>query len=204
LTSVAGRPVEGRGYSQLKNMELGYLNSVRKQFEYYKSVGEKTFDQLDEGDFFWQFNEESNSIAIIVNHLSGNMKSRWTDFLTSDGEKEWRNRDSEFESVIRSKEELLIKWNDGWKCLFEALDSINLENFKTKIFIRNQGHSIVEAVNRQFAHYSYHIGQIVYIGRMLKGNAWKSLTIPKGESANFNTVKFSKGKHDGHFSDDLK
>ncbi|WP_139855013.1 DUF1572 family protein [Aequorivita sinensis] len=185
-------------------MELEYLNSIKKQFEYYKSVGEKTFDQLDEDDFFWQFNEESNSIAIIVNHIWGNMKSRWTDFLTSDGEKEWRNRDLEFESVIKTKDELLSKWNDGWKCLFDALNSVNRENFETEIFIRNQAHSILEAINRQYAHYSYHVGQIVYVGRMIKGTEWKSLTIPKGKSSEFNKTKFSKGKHDGHFSDDLK
>lgn len=185
-------------------MKLEYLNSIIKQFEYYKSIGEKTFDQLDEKDFFWQFNNESNSISIIVNHLSGNMKSRWTDFLTSDGEKEWRNRDLEFESIIRSKEELLSKWNDGWKCLFEALNSINEQNFDTDIYIRNQSHSIIEAINRQFAHYSYHIGQIVYIGRMIKGNKWKSLTIPKGKSSDFNDEKFSRGKHGGHFTDDMK
>ncbi|GHC66711.1 DUF1572 family protein [Ulvibacter litoralis] len=185
-------------------IELEYLNSIKKQFEYYKSVGEKTFAQLDEKDFFWQFNEESNSIAIIVNHLSGNMKSRWTDFLTSDGEKEWRNRDLEFESVIKTKEQLISKWNDGWKCLFDALNSVNKENFDTEIFIRNQSHSILEAINRQFAHYSYHIGQIAFIGRMIKGTEWKSLTIPKGNSSDFNKEKFSKGKHGGHFSDDLK
>lgn len=185
-------------------MKLEYLNSIKKQFEYYKSIGEKTFDQLDEKDFFWKFNNESNSISIIVNHLSGNMKSRWTDFLTSDGEKEWRNRDLEFESIIRSKEELLSKWNDGWKCLFEALNSINVKNFDTDIYIRNQSHSIIEAINRQFAHYSYHIGQIVYIGRMIKGNKWKSLTIPKGKSSDFNDEKFSRGKHGGHFTDDMK
>ncbi|MCG2461448.1 DUF1572 domain-containing protein [Flavobacteriaceae bacterium F89] len=185
-------------------MELEYLNSIKKQFEYYKSVGEKTFDQLEEDDLFWQFNEESNSIAIIVNHLSGNMKSRWTDFLTADGEKEWRNRDLEFESVIKTKDELLSKWNDGWKCLFDALNSVNKENFGTEIFIRNQAHSILEAINRQFAHYSYHMGQIVYVGRMIKGTEWKSLTIPKGKSSEFNNAKFSKGKHGGHFSDDIK
>ena len=137
-------------------MEADYLNSVKKQFEYYKSVGEKTFDQLDEKDLFWQYNEESNSIAIVVNHLWGNMKSRWTDFLTSDGEKEWRNRNLEFESVIKTKDELLEKWNDG--CLFDALDSVTKENFETKIYIRNQEHSILEAINRQFTHYPYHIG----------------------------------------------
>ncbi len=185
-------------------MELEYLGSIKKQFEYYKSVGEKTFNQLDEKDFFWQPNEQSNSIAIIVNHLGGNMKSRWTDFLISDGEKEWRNRDLEFESVIKTKEEVLEKWNEGWKCLFAALNSINNENFNSEIFIRNQSHSILEAINRQFAHYSYHIGQIVYVGRMIKGDQWKSLTIPKGKSSDFNKAKFSKGKHDGHFTDDLK
>ena len=185
-------------------MKLEYLNSIKRQFEYYKSLGEKTFDQLDEKDLFWQFNNESNSISIIVNHLSGNMKSRWTDFLTSDGEKEWRNRDLEFEAFITTKEELLSKWNDGWKCLFDALISIEEQNFDTEIFIRNQSHSIIEAVNRQFAHYSYHIGQIVYIGRMIKGNEWKSLSIPKGKSSHFNNEKFSRGNHGGHFTDDIK
>lgn len=185
-------------------MKKEYLSSIKKQFEYYKSVGEKTFDQLDEKDLFWQYNEESNSIAIIVNHLWGNMKSRWTDFLTSDGEKEWRNRDLEFESIINTKNDLIEKWNDGWKCLFYALDSVTEDNFETKIYIRNQEHSIIEAVNRQLAHYSYHIGQVVYIGRMIKGSEWKSLTIPKGKSKEFNKEKFSKGKHKGHFSDDLK
>jgi len=184
-------------------MKIEYLNSVRKQFEYYKSLGEKTIDQLNEKDLFWQYNEESNSIAITVNHLWGNMKSRWTDFLTTDGEKEWRNRDLEFESIIKSKVELISKWNDAWNCLFEALASINNENFDTKVYIRNQEHSIIEAINRQLAHYSYHIGQIVYIGKMIKGSEWKSLTIPKGKSTQFNQDKFSKGKHKGHFSDDI-
>ena len=185
-------------------MKSEYLNSIKKQFEYYKSVGDRTFDQLNEKECFWHYNEESNSIAIIVNHLWGNMKSRWTDFLTSDGEKEWRNRDLEFESVIKSKDELLKKWDDGWNCLFDALDAINEENFDTKVYIRNQEHSIIDATNRQLAHYSYHIGQIVYVGRMIKGSEWKSLTIPKGKSTEFNHKKFSKGKHKGHFSDDIK
>lgn len=185
-------------------MELQYLDSINKQFEYYKSVGEKTFEQLENNDFFWQYNTDSNSIAIIVNHLSGNMKSRWTDFLTSDGEKDWRNRDLEFELVIRTKEELLSRWNEGWSCLFDALNTINKDNFGTEIFIRNQAHSIIEAINRQFAHYSYHIGQIVYIGKLIKSDKWKSMTIPKGKSSDFNKDKFSRGKHDGHFSEDIK
>lgn len=184
-------------------MKMEYLNSVIKQFEYYKSVGDKTFDQLNENELLWQFNQESNSIAIIVNHLWGNMKSRWTDFLTTDGEKEWRKRDQEFETVIKTKIELLEKWNEGWKYLFEALNTIDEGDFCTKVYIRNQEHLILEAINRQLAHYSYHIGQIVYVGRMTKGKKWKSLTIPKGKSTEFNNNKFLKGKHKGHFSDDL-
>ena len=187
-----------------KRMERNYLNSVKKQFEYYKVLGEKTFAQLQEEDLFWQYNEETNSIAIIVNHHSGNMKSRWTDFLTTDGEKEWRNRDLEFDSVIKSKTELVQKWNDVWTCLFEALNSINESNFDCEILIRSQTHSIIEAVNRQMMHYAYHIGQIIFIGRIIKRETWKSLSIPKGQSNEFNMMKFAKGKHSGHFTDELK
>lgn len=181
-----------------------YPRSVKKLFQYYKSQGEKTFEQLTEKDLFWQYNEQSNSIAVIVNHLWGNMKSRWTDFLTSDGEKPWRERDMEFEQVILTKTALLEKWEDGWNCLFDALDSINEENLGTTVFIRNQAHTVPDAVNRQLAHYASHIGQIVYIGKMIKGKDWKTLSIPKGQSSGFNQKKFSKGKHGGHFSDDLK
>ena len=132
------------------------------------------------------------------------MTSRWTDFLTSDGEKEWRKRDLEFETVITTKKELLEKWNDGWQCLYNALDTVNHHNFETTIYIRNQEHSVLDAINRQLAHYAYHVGQIVYIAKMIKENRWHSLTIPKGKSQEFNQKKFSKGKHKGHFSDDLK
>ncbi len=185
-------------------METQYLDSVKMLFEHYKSLGQKTFDQLHDRDLFRQFDDESNSVAIIVNHLWGNMKSRWTDFLTSDGEKEWRERDQEFEDIIQTRVELLTKWEDGWKCLFDALDTITKENFNTTVYIRNQAHSIIDAVNRQLGHYAYHVGQIVYIGRMIKGEKWQSLSIPKRKSSEFNQAKFSKGKHGGHFTDDLK
>ena len=142
-------------------MRENYLSSVQKQFEYYKVLGEKTFVQLTDEELFWQYNEESNSIAIMVNHLWCNMMSRWTDFLNSDGEKEWRERDLEFESVIKTRDEMIEKWNAGWKCLFNALASVNQDNFETKILIRNQEHSIVDAVNSQLAHYSYQVGRIV-------------------------------------------
>ncbi len=184
-------------------MKENYLQSTRKQFQYYKLLGQKTFEQLHEKDLFWQFNPESNSIAIIVNHLSGNMKSRWTDFLKTDGEKEWRDRDTEFEDVIQTKAELVEKWEAGWKCLFEALDSVNDGNFDATVYIRNQGHTVVEAFNRQMGHYAYHIGQIVFIGRMIKGKDWESLSVPKGKSGEFNREKFSQGKHLGHFTDGI-
>ena len=175
-------------------MEENYIESVTKQFQYYKLLGERTFFQLEETDLFWQFNEGSNSIAIIVHHLAGNMKSRWTDFLTSDGEKSWRNRDNEFENVIQSETELLKFWKEGWICLFEVLESLQKENFHTEIYIRNMGHTVVEAVNRQLAHYAYHLGQIVFIGRMIKGKDWKSLSIPKGKSTVYNQEKFAQPK----------
>lgn len=172
-----------------------YIQSTIKQFQYYKSLGEKTFDQLEDEELFWQHNEQSNSIAIIVNHLVGNMLSRWTDFFTSDGEKSWRNRDLEFEPVINTRKELLDQWEKGWNCLFQALGNVNEKNFQQEVLIRNQKHSVVEAVNRQMMHYAYHIGQIVYVGRMIKGANWQSLSIPKGDSNEFNAEKFAKGKH---------
>jgi len=180
-----------------------YLSNVIKQFEYYKLLGEKTFDQLKDEALFYQFNTECNSIAIIVKHLWGNMKSRWTDFLTTDGEKDFRDRDTEFELDFKTKEELINQWNEGWSILFEALDNINESNFNQIIYIRNQGHTITEAINRQLAHYSYHIGQIVYIGKMTKEKAWQSLSIPKGESKTYNKTKFSKSKSKSHFTDEF-
>lgn len=123
------------------------------------------------------------------------MKSRWTDFLTSDGEKEWRNRDLEFKEVIKSKEELLQKWEAGWKCLFKALEIIDQGNFNTTIYIRNEAYTPLEAINRQLAHYAYHVGQLVYIGKLVKETSWKSLSILIGKSSDFNKTKFSKGKH---------
>lgn len=184
-------------------MTNNYLESINKQFVYYKMLGDKTFAQLEESALFWQYNEASNSIAIMVKHLWGNMLSRWTDFLTSDGEKTWRNRDGEFEADIKDKAELLEKWEAGWKCLFTALDSINEQNFDTTIYIRNQGHTITEAINRQLAHYAYHIGQIVFLGRMIQGERWKSLSIPKGGSKAFNQAKFAQPKRQEHFTDSL-
>lgn len=189
--------------SYLKTESMNYLDSVNKQFLYYKMLGDKTFSQLSEADLFWQPNDASNSIGIIVKHLWGNMLSRWTDFLTDDGEKTWRKRDKEFEADIRTKTALLEKWEGGWTCLFDALATINEDNFDQIIYIRNQGHTITEAINRQLAHYAYHVGQIVFIGRMIQNNDWQSLSIPKGKSKEFNAKKFEQKKQRGHFTDEF-
>ncbi|QKX07341.1 DUF1572 family protein [Aquimarina sp. TRL1] len=180
-----------------------YIESIKKQFLYYKTLGEKTLHQLPDDAIFWQYNEASNSIAILIKHLWGNMMSRWTDFLTTDGEKEWRKRDEEFANDIHSKTELLKKWEEGWTCLFTALDTINKTNFDQLVYIRNIGHRIPEAIHRQLAHYSYHIGQIVYVGKMISNSQWQSLSIPKGGSKAYNKLRFSKEKHQAHYTDAL-
>lgn len=184
-------------------MNTDYLESAKKQFEYYKMLGDKTIAQLPDDKLFWQYNEESNSIAIIAKHLSGNMLSRWTDIFTSGGEKEWRHRDKEFENDIKTKAELIQKWNEGWNCLFNTLNSLQEDDFSKTIYIRNQGHSLTEAINRQLAHYPYHIGQIVFIGKMICNENWKSLSIPRGNSNTYNAEKFTKEKHKEHFTEEF-
>lgn len=183
-------------------MEDNYLQSIKKQFEYYKMLGDRTFTQVDEKIIFKKFNENSNSIAILVKHLWGNMLSRWTDFMHSDGEKSFRDRDSEFENDIKNKKELLEKWEEGWNCLFHAIDTLSSEDLNKIIYIRNQGHTVIEALNRQLAHYSYHMGQIIFIAKMLMEDDWVTLTIPKGNSKMYNAHKFSKTKENIHFTDE--
>jgi hypothetical protein len=180
-----------------------YITSVTKQFEYYKQLGEKTFEQVSDEQLFYRFNEESNSIAIIIQHLWGNMMSRWTDFFTSDGEKEWRNRDAEFEEKVKTRGELVQKWNEGWDCLFGVLKNMKEEDLTRIIYIRNQGHTAMEAINRQLAHYPYHVGQIVYLGKMFAGSNWKSLSIPRNQSKEYNSEKFSQPKSKAHFTDEF-
>ncbi len=180
-----------------------YLTSALKQFEYYKLLGNKTFTQLTFEEMQWQSHEDSNSITIIAKHIIGNMLSRWTNFLTEDGEKEWRQRDEEFIDSYTSTEDLIASWESGWACLFKAIKPLNEEDLERIIYIRNQGHTVTEAINRQLAHYSYHIGQIVFLGKLLKGEDWQSLSIPKGKSSRYNDQKFSKEKGKRHFTDDL-
>lgn len=180
-----------------------YLESIRKQFAYYKMLGEKSMKQLLPEHLFWSPGESSNSMAVMVKHLWGNMLSRWTDFLESDGEKEWRNRDGEFEADITTEPELWAKWEEGWQALFAAIDPLTVEDLGRTAYIRNQGHTVVEAINRQLAHYAYHVGQMVFLAKMLAGDSWQSLSIPKGQSATFNAKKFSLPKAKGHFTDEF-
>ncbi len=180
-----------------------YLNSVVKQFKYYKMLGEKAMEQLQEDQLFWQYNEESNSIAILVNHITGNMLSRFTEFLTADGEKPWRNRDAEFTNPFNNKEELMNRWNKGWACLLKTLEHLTDADLERVVYIRNDGHTVVEAINRQLAHYPYHIGQMVFIAKMLKNEDWQTLSIARNKSADYNNRKFSQEKDRRHFTDDL-
>jgi len=182
-------------------LEENYLESVKKQFRYYQKLGEQAMAQLMPEQLFTTFNPDSNAIAVIVKHLHGNMLSRWTDFLTSDGEKPWRNRDQEFEVTATSKEEVLQQWQTGWECLLNALENLNPADLMRIIYIRNEGHTVMEAINRQLAHYSYHVGQIVYAAKLLKQTEWTSLSIPRNKSAAYNQNKFSQEKRRSHFTD---
>ena len=184
-------------------MEKTYLESTKKLFTYYKKLGDDAMAQVADEKLFFQPNEDSNSIAIIVQHMAGNMLSRWTDFLTTDGEKDWRNRDAEFETNITNRQEMLEYWNKGWNCLFDAINSLTETDLEKTIYIRNEGHTVVEAINRQLAHYPYHVGQIIFLAKMLSTNEWKSLSIPKNKSQDYNQVKFSKEKGDAFFTDKI-
>ena len=165
-----------------------YLESVIKRFISYKDLADKTFDQLEDFDFHYTPDPESNSIATIVQHVSGNMLSRWTNFLTEDGEKETRNRDEEFEETRETKSEIIQRWENGWKCLLDTLKSLKEEDLHKTIYIRREPLFAIDAINRQLAHYPHHIGQIVYVGKMIRKHNWKSLSIPRGKSADYNKM----------------
>ena len=168
------------------NIATELLSSWIKRFKEYKTLGDKTFTQLTDEEMHHQPNDASNSIAIIIQHMNGNMLSRWTNFLTEDGEKEWRKRDEEFEVHSVSKEKLLALWGEGWKVFLDTLESLQEDDLLKTVTIRTQPLLVIDAINRQLAHYSYHVGQIVYIGRWLKDKDWQSLSIPKGNSNAYN------------------
>jgi len=170
-----------------------YIEDSTSVFRYYKNLGDRALAQCPDAGLFATLDAESNSIAIIVKHISGNMISRWTDFLTSDGEKPYRNRDSEFEAPPQTRAELLEMWERGWKCLFDALEPLTEADTTRTITIRTEPHSVMQAIDRQVAHYCYHIGQIVFLARHYAGEKWQSLTIPKKKSAEF-TARVASGE----------
>ena len=165
----------------MQTLESVFLDSAIKRLTYYKELGERTFSQLNDNDFQFLPNEESNSIAIIIQHMSGNMLSRWTNFLTEDGEKEWRQRDAEFESLAVSKDELIALWNKGWDCCLQAIKNLGDADLLKTITIRSEALTVVDAINRQLAHYPYHVGQIIYIGKLIKNHDWQNLSMPRNK-----------------------
>jgi len=166
-----------------------YLDDALSSFRAYKKLAENAIEQVNDEEFFITLDAEANSIALIMKHIAGNQMSRWTDFLTTDGEKPDRNRDMEF--VIESdsnKEGLLAYWERGWQTLFSALEPLQPADFERTVMIRGQEHTIVQAINRQLTHYSYHIGQIVFLAKHFRSAEWKSLSIPRNRSAEFNAA----------------
>jgi len=171
----------------MSSIAKDYLETVIRRLKYYKDLGDKTFEQLNDNDFHYQPDEGTNSIAIIIQHMAGNMLSRWTNFLTEDGEKEWRQRDDEFEIHNYSKHQLLERWQQGWDCFLKAIEPLGKKELKQTITIRQEPLTVINAINRQLAHYPYHVGQIVLLGKMIKKQDWKSLSIPKGDSQQYNS-----------------
>jgi len=184
-------------------MASTYLDSAIRLFKLYKLQGEKAMAQMDDAALGWSANEDSNSVVVIVKHLWGNMLSRWTDFLTSDGEKPWRKRDAEFEPEVLDRAALMALWEEGWGRVFTTLESLTDADLETIIYIRNEGQSVMDAINRQIAHYSSHIGQVIYIAKLQSHGNWTSLTIPRNQSANYNKAMFDAPKENRPFTDRL-
>lgn len=179
-----------------------FIESSIKQFRYYKWLADQAIVQLTDDQLLWRPNGQSNSIAIIMRHLSGNMLSRFTNFLTDDGEKSWRNRDAEFAVASDTREELLHKWEEAWTCMISELSKLRDSDLEKIVYIRNEGHTVTEAVHRQLAHYPYHVGQIVSLAKA-QAQSWRSLSIPLNQSAQYNDEKFAKEKMRAHFTDEI-
>ena len=188
-------------HSDLSLTQNNFLESSIKLFRYYKSLGEKAINQLSDEQVLRKPNAGSNSIALLVHHLRSNMLSRFTDFLTTDGEKPWRNREKEFDEAYADKAAMIDAWEKGWSCLFAALDFLKPDDVSRIIYIRNEGQTVLEAIQRQLAHYASHVGQIIYQAKILKGEEFNSLSIPKGRSASFNQAKFSQEKGRRHLTE---
>jgi hypothetical protein len=162
-----------------------YLKESIAEFEKTKRLAERVFVQLTEDQFHWSPDPETNSIAITMQHLYGNMMSRWTDMLTTDGEKEWRDRDGEFIEQHCSAPELLLRWEEGWRCVFKTLDSLSADDLLKTMYIRGEAHTVVRGIQRQIAHYALHVGQIIQLGKMIRKSEWKTLSIARGKSKDF-------------------
>ena len=166
-----------------------YLEEAGRSLRGYKRLAEGAFAQLQDADFFYAPGPESNSIAVIVKHMAGNMRSRWTDFLTSDGEKPDRNRDHEFElNAAATREQVMRWWEDGWKLVFDAIAALKPEDLGRTVYIRREAHTVLQAINRQVAHYAHHVGQILYVAKHIRKSEWKSLSFPKGKSAEYTAI----------------
>lgn len=163
-----------------------YIEDSLRLFHCYKKLAENALNQVTDEQIYALLDEDANSIAIVMKHMAGNMKSRWTDFLSEDGEKPWRNRDREFEQPPATRQTLVLLWEEGWACVFGALKSLTDEDLDRTVTIRGEAHSIMQAINRQIAHYSYHCGQIVLLAKHFQHAQWKSLSVPKGKSEEFN------------------
>lgn len=172
-----------------------YHSDALSSLRAYKKLADKAIAQIKDEEFFVTLDDESNSIAVVMKHMAGNMISRWTDFLSSDGEKPDRNRDLEFviESTT-SKDDVIAYWERGWQCVFDAIEPLSTDDFQRRVMIRGQEHTIVQAINRQLMHYSYHIGQIVFLAKHFRAQDWQSLSIPRNRSTEFNQFLDQQGK----------
>jgi hypothetical protein len=180
-----------------------YLKDALFSFRSYKKLAEKALSQIGDDEFFVALDDEANSIAVIVKHITGNMFSRWTDFLTTDGEKPDRQRDMEFVITPETtRDNLMARWEQGWQCMFDALEPLKPEDFSTKVLIRGEEHSIIEAINRQLTHYASHIGQIIFLAKHFRSSEWKSLSIPRNRSAEFNVYLTEKAQQTGNVKQD--
>jgi len=190
---------KGRAYEGNVAQDLArhYLDEALRQFRGQKCFGEGALAQLQDEEFFCTLDAESNSIAILVKHLAGNMRSRFTDFLTSDGEKPDRHRDQEFEiSQTTTRDEVMRWWEEGWKVVLGAIGSLQPDDVMRTVTVRGEPHTVLQAINRQIAHYALHIGQMIFLAKHLRSSSWKTLTIPRGKSADFNarpSKKFDRG-----------
>lgn len=175
-----------------EQLVLNYHADALTSFRNYKQLAERAIEQVTDEEFFAKIDDEANSIAVIVKHIAGNLRSRWSDFLTTDGEKPDRNRDAEFELIDDTRESLMKFWDEGWQVLFDSIEPLTPEDFSRTVTIRGQAHTVVESINRQLTHYAYHIGQIVLLAKHFRSTDWKTLSIPKNRSADFNKFLLEK------------